>query len=62
MAQILREYIENGIKIAEFTKDGTTVSHTVKSIVPQPIEPKTPQPTLEDKVNYLYYKATGVIA
>lgn len=29
-------------------------------ITPTPT-PVTPQSTLEDKVNYLYYKATGVI-
>lgn len=31
------------------------------TFVDVPIEPTTPQPTLEDKVNYLYYKSIGVI-
>lgn len=31
------------------------------TFIDAPIEPIETQPTLEDKVNYLYYKATGVI-
>lgn len=36
-------------------EDGTFID------IDAPIEEVTPQPTLEDKVNYLYYKSMGVI-
>lgn len=58
--EILNQYVDNGMKVIEYTKDGNTVSHTVKTPI-QEIPQKTPQPTLDDKVNYLYYKAMGVI-
>lgn len=49
MISILNQYIENDILITEYTKDGKTVSHIVKTCVSeneeQPIES---QPTLEE--------------
>lgn len=61
MTTIINEYIENGVRVIQYSKDGITISHTVKALVPVEIVP-TPQPTLEDKVNYIYYKSMGVIA
>lgn len=54
MSQILRQYIdENGLQITEFTRDGVTVSATIKQTIPvdlpEPI-PIEPQPTLEEKL------------
>lgn len=49
---ILREYEEDGYKIIEYTLDGKTVSSTVRILIPedipQPIEPETNTPTLEE--------------
>lgn len=58
---VLKRYEQDGKIITEYTKDGLTVSHIVKSPIPQEIEPEEPQPTLEDKINYIYYKNMGVI-
>ncbi|MGE7922384.1 hypothetical protein ACQKND_04255 [Viridibacillus arvi] len=47
--KLLREYEENGEKVTEYTRDGETVSHTVrKPIVTEPPAPIEPQPTLEE--------------
>lgn len=62
MIKVLREYTENNLRILEYTKDGTTISSVVKTPIPVEVPPATPQPNLADKINYLYYKATGVIA
>lgn len=62
MLQILNEYVDNGMRVIEYTKDGKSISHVVKTPVPVEIEPPAPQPTLDDKVNFLYYKAMGVIS
>lgn len=61
--QLLREYEEDGFKVQEYTRDGETVSHIVKTTIQVLVEPVIPTqvPTLEDKINYLYYKGVGVI-
>lgn len=50
--QILRQYEEDGLLVTEYTKDGTTVSHTVRVPIQtesiEPVEPTEPQPTLEE--------------
>lgn len=48
MLKILNQYIEDNLQVTEYTKDGTTVSHTVK--VPIQTEEPTPQPTLEERI------------
>lgn len=49
---ILREYVSDGFNIIEYTKDGETVSHTVKTPIPQEIEPIEPQPTIHEQILY----------
>ncbi|MGE7624610.1 hypothetical protein ACQKMD_16595 [Viridibacillus sp. NPDC096237] len=48
----LKEYEENGFKVTEYTRDGETVSHTIReAIITEPIEPPVPvepKPTLEE--------------
>ncbi|QOV10944.1 hypothetical protein [Viridibacillus arvi] len=45
--ELLREYEEDGAKVTEYTRDGETVSHTVREpIVTVPPAPVEPQPTL----------------
>jgi hypothetical protein len=55
MLSILREYIEDNYRVIEYTKDGQTVSHVVKTPVQTeiPLEetlPVPPQETLEEKI------------
>lgn len=51
MLQILRKFIEGVEQVTEYTRDGVTVSHIVRTPLqieqPQP-EPQEPQPTLEE--------------
>ncbi|WP_370221982.1 hypothetical protein [Cytobacillus sp.] len=63
MLTILKEYIEGGYQISEYSRDGVNVSHTVKVPIQSemPAEPEQQEPTLEDKINYIYYKNMGVI-
>ena len=57
MIQVLREYIEGDMQITEYTRDGVTVSHTVRTPVqteqPEPQEPQTPVETMEEKISHL---------
>lgn len=53
MIKVLREYEENGYQITEYTKDGETVSHTVKvAISDEPTEPVSTMelPTIEEQI------------
>lgn len=60
--EILNKYEGDGFLVIEYTVDGSTVSHTVKTpIQTEPIEPQEPQTTTEDKINFIYYKSMGVI-
>lgn len=62
MIKLLSEKVENGFLIREYSRDGVSVSHTIKTQEPtEPIEPTEQAPTLEDKINYIYYKNMGVI-
>lgn len=45
---VLRQYIENGMQITEYTKDGVTVSHRVETPIIN--TPTPPQPTLEEQI------------
>jgi len=61
---ILSERIEGDYKIVEYTKDGVTVAYIRKVLIsnePPELEPVTSAPTLEDKINYLFYKAKGLV-
>lgn len=51
MISILHKHIENGIQVTEYTRDGVTVSHTVRTPVQteQP-EPQEPVETMEEKI------------
>lgn len=48
MVTKLREYIENGIQVIEYTRDGESVSHVVKT--PVVTEPTEPVETVEEKL------------
>lgn len=45
---ILRTYTEGDMQITEYTKDGKTVSHVVKTLIPKE-EPKE-LPTIEEQI------------
>lgn len=50
------------LQVTEYTSDGQTASHVEK--IPIPIQQdniilKNQVPTLEDKINYIYYKIWG---
>ena len=50
---VLNITIQNGYQITKYTKDGVTVSHTVKvPIQTEPIEPVEvePQPSIEERI------------
>lgn len=53
MLNILREYIDGDMQFTEYTRDGVTVSHTVRTPVqteqPEP-EPQEPVETMEQKI------------
>lgn len=63
MLDLLNERKENNTIIREYTRNGETVSHTISFPVGSATsaEESIPQLTLEDKVNYIYYKNMGVI-
>ena len=46
---ILKQYIEDGIEVIEYTKNGTTESHVVKSLIAAGI-PIEEQPTVEEQI------------
>ena len=50
---VLRKYIEGDEQVTEYTRDGVTVSHTVRTPIqteqPQP-EPQPPVETMEQKI------------
>lgn len=49
--RILREYEEEGLAVTEYTKDGISVSHTVRQAITTELEPiPEPQPTIEEKL------------
>lgn len=49
MLQIFSQYTENDMQITEYTKDGTTISHTVRvAIQTESVEPVEPQPSSEE--------------
>ncbi len=51
MLYILNKYVDNNVQVAEYTKDGTTVSHTVKTpIQTEPSEPQEPEPTINESI------------
>lgn len=54
---LLRSTEKDGMITDEYSLDGETVTHTAEYPVPAPID----ETTLEDKINYLYYKGMGVI-
>lgn len=61
--KILREWNEGNYLFKEYTEDGKNVSVTVKSLITDKSkETHTPTFSDKDKLNYLYYKATGVIS
>lgn len=51
MLSILSEEIEEGFKVIRYTKDGETVTHTVKTpIQTESSELIEPQPTIEEQI------------
>lgn len=52
MSEIINSYIEDGFEYTEYS-DGAIIKKAIPVVVTQI--------TLEDKVNYLYYKSMGVI-
>lgn len=58
---ILNEYEQDGMVVKEYTRDGKTVSHITKTpIQKESEETEQEEMTVEDKVNYLYYKEMGL--
>jgi hypothetical protein len=56
MLQVLREYQEDAQEVTEYTRDGETVSHTVRVPIQEetpPAEPTETEPTLEEKITRL---------
>lgn len=52
MIQILRQYVEGDYQVIEYTKDGATVSHTVKTPIQnetagEQLPPLPPNPVLQ---------------
>lgn len=47
--EVLNEYVEGKVKVTKYTKDGVTVSHTVKTPILQELE-EEPQPTIEEEI------------
>ncbi|MBZ9635486.1 hypothetical protein [Clostridium sp. FP1] len=55
----IKEYDSKGMRIREITQDGVLIG---REEFPIPVEtPVVPQLSLEDKINYLYYKDKGMI-
>ena len=49
MLQIFNEYIQSNFKIVEYTNDGKTISHTVKTPIPSETE-IIEQPTMDEQI------------
>lgn len=49
MLEVLNRYIEDNMEVVEYTKDGKTISHTVKTPIPTEIE-TIEQPTMEEQI------------
>lgn len=46
--KVLKKYVEDESNVTEYTKDGETISHTVRTrIQSEPIEPK---PSIEEEI------------
>ncbi|MGG3800470.1 hypothetical protein [Metabacillus fastidiosus] len=59
MLAILREYVENGEQVTEYTRDGKTVSHTVRVLQTAQIPPEEVlpvPPTFEQRIAELQAK------
>lgn len=56
MLEILSETIEDGFLIRNYTRDGINISHTVKQVISEEIEPvelpepTEPRPTIEQQI------------
>ncbi|WP_020189722.1 hypothetical protein [Kurthia sp. Dielmo] len=52
MVELLRKYEENGEQIEEYTRDGETVSHTVRTLIMDDsmIEEVAPEPSIEEQI------------
>lgn len=63
MAKIIAKFIEGDYEITRYSDEKGNISEIKVGINGEKLIPKqpTPQPTLEDKVNFLYYKQIGVI-
>ena len=49
MLEILNQYIEDNMQVTEYTKDGETISHTVKTPILTEIE-AIEQPSTEEQI------------
>ena len=49
MLQILSQYEREGMAVTEYTRDGETISHVVKTPLPTETE-TTEQPTAEEQI------------
>lgn len=51
MPTLLRKYEENGEQIEKYTRDGETVSHTVRTLINDaPVEKVVPAPSIEEQI------------
>lgn len=48
--EVLNEYIQDDLEIVEYTRDGVTISHIVKTPILQGLE--EPQPSTEEEILY----------
>lgn len=63
MPTLLRKYEENGEQIEEYTRDGQTVSHTVRTLIMDDsmVEEVVPEPSIEEKILYETQYQTMII-
>lgn len=50
MLKILKEYVENNTRVVEYTKDGETISHIVKTPIQVELPENNSQVTLEEQI------------
>lgn len=58
---ILNKYEQDGNQVTEYTKDGETVSHVVKTPLPQEVESEEPEPTIEEQILFETQYQTAVL-
>lgn len=56
--EVLKAYTDGDMEVTEYTKDGVTVSHTIRVPVrTEPIAPTAPQPSIEERLETIELSA-----